>query len=499
MDNLKKIILMIIVLISIIGFGCNEEEFLNETPVSSLTNKNFFESSADFEQGVNGCYQSLMNIFGPSGRPYGLWAMEEMRSDNTTFQRGPNNSLSPLWNLCEFQMDYGSRITTDLWNYSYRGIGKCNSLLRNIEDKEVNNKVRYQAETKFLRALYYHYMVGYFGDIPLVTTVIDSYEDAFENDIRVPESQVYEQILSDLNDAKQNLPKSYSSSDAGRATEGAARTLLAKVLMRLGRYGDAASELEAVMSSGQYSLLDDYSSVFNINNENNEEIVFSVQYIEGPYGLYNSYQYFFLPYQVDPEYLSGFNPNSGHCGENLPTRDLINSFEEGDVRQAMIDTSFTHEFGYYHGQIVPFTRKYMHPGHSEERNTGANFKVLRYSHVLLMLAECYLREGGGDPVPLVNQVRERSGLDALNDVTLDDILHERRIEFHCEADRWGTLVRFHKEGDIDVVELMQAHGEEERERPAIKGTAFSKIKLLYPIPTSVIELNSQIEQNPEYK
>jgi hypothetical protein len=164
----------------------------------------------------------------------------------------------------------------------------------------------------------------------------------------------------------------------------------------------------------------------------------------------------------------------------------------------MIDFGYIdEEFGTYQGNIVPFTKKFWDPGHAVQYVTGTDFPLYRYPHVLLMLAECYLREGGGDPVPLVNQVRRRAGLPNLSSVTLDDIIHERRVEFHCEADRWWVLLRTGK-----AVEVMTAHGNEEKaNRPTdvIPSTAFQKIKLLFPIPTNVLQNDPTMEQNPEYQ
>ena len=226
------------------------------------------------------------------------------------------------------------------------------------------------------------------------------------------------------------------------------------------------------------------------------EIIFSVQYIEGIYGLGSTFMYQFLPWNSERVYLPLLQ-ELPYTGANQPTEDLINSFEAGDKRKAMIDFSFIdhkHNTGIYHDSIVPFTRKFWDPGHSERLITGNNFPVFRYPLVLLMLAECYLRDGGGDPLPLVNQVRERAKLPALTSVTLDDIIHERRVEFHCEADRWDVLVR------VGIAkEVMQAHTKTQYGLPNVSANAYKDIQLLFPISNRVIELNPNIEQNPEYK
>ncbi len=498
---MKKLLNTIPVLILILlMYSCNEEDFLNESPISELSTKSFFETSAQFEQAVNASYTNLIALAGNddiSNSDGIFWVMGEVRSDNTTYQiNTTDQSGHELWEVDKFTMNAENGYVQGAWNNCYEGIGKCNIVLKYSEEKDYENKDRYIAEVKFLRALYYFTLVKTFGDIPLVTQPAGSYSDAFEGNQRVSTELVYDQIVSDLNDAKQNLPKSYSSADIGRATEGAARTLLAKVLMWLNKYSEAATELETVILDKQYSLLDDYASVFSIDNENNEEIIFSIQCIEGTYGLGSANMYRFTPWNSGTQYIS-HGQVLARTGMNIPTEDLINSFEEGDERLAMIDTAYIDDdFGTYHGNIVPFTRKFWDPNHAVQYVTGTNFPLFRYPHVLLMLAECYVREGGGDPLPLINEVRTRAGLGTLSSVTLDDIIQERRMEFHCEADRWDVLVRTGK-----AVDVMTTHGiMEKANRPTvIISTAFNHINLLFPIPSSVLENDPTMEQNPEYK
>lgn len=490
-------------LIMVAGFlfcSCDEEEFLNEIPVSQISTESFFENSSQFVQAVNAAYTNLGPLAGNQSLGIGdgtFWSFAEVRSDNTTYQNNlTDQSGNRWWDLDQFVMSASNALVSVAWDNCYQGIGKCNIVIQYAEEADFENKSRYIAEVKFLRALYYFTLVHYFGDVPLVTEPAASYNEAFEGNKRVSSELVYDQIVADLNDAKQNLPQTYGEIDAGRATEGAARTLLAKVLMWRNRYGEAVTELESVINSQVYALLDDYAAVFDINNENNEEIVFSVQFIEGTYGLGSANMYRFTPWNSGTTYLP--HPQVlARTGMNIPTTDLINSFEEGDERLSMIDFSWIdEEFGTYNGNIVPFTRKFWDPNHSVQYVTGNNFPLFRYPHVLLMLAECYLREGTGDAASLVNQVRQRAGLAPLSSVTIEDVIHERRIEFHCEADRWDVLVRTGK-----AMEVMTAHGTEQKEnRPnTIRGQAYDKIKLLFPIPSSVLENDPTMEQNPEYK
>lgn len=479
-----------ILLIILILWGCDDEKFLDENPITVINAGSFYKTSKEFEQSVNSAYSELQDLTRDA-----YWILQELRSDVSTFQLNQQNQAAIAWNDIDlFTVIVDNSLISAAWNNLYQGIEKCNTTLHYIKDVDVENKDRFIGEVKFLRAFYYSNLVQYFGDVPLITDIISTREDAFNQNKRVVKATVYAQIVSDLKEAIDYLPAEYSGNDVGRATKGAARTLLAGTLMWQGDYQGAKTELEAVISSNKYSLLNNYTSVFDIANENNKEIIFDVQFIEGTNGLGNDLMYRFLPWNSGTTYLP-FPQSNSSTGFNNPTEDLIESFETGDVRKSMIDTTWIDRENYtYHDSIVPFTRKFMDPNHTVNRITGSNFPIFRYPHVLLMLAECYLREGNGNPVPLVNQVRARAGLPALSTVTLNDIFDERKFEFHCEGDRWGVLVRTGL-----AKEVMLAHRQKEKQRANTIYNTYGDVKLLYPIPDHVLSLDPTMEQNPEYK
>jgi starch-binding outer membrane protein, SusD/RagB family len=472
--------------------GC-WKDFLQENPVDSLTANNYYNSESDFLYAVNSAYTSLQNLYGSTSNSWNgsYWAFSEMRSDNTTYQyNNVDLSGSRYEEMDKFIMTADNDLLSSCWNYSYEGIAKCNSVLYYIADKDFDSKDQFVGEVKFLRALYYKHLVQYFGAVPLSTSLVQSYKEAYSVDTRTPTDSIYAQIIEDLNDAKEKLPSSYSSANWGRATEGAARTLLADVYMWEGNYSDAATELEKVQTLG-YSLLPDYADIFDINNEENSEIIFSVQYIGGNYGLGSFYMYRFLPWNSGTDLIAK-GQYQARTGQNIPTTDLLNSFEDNDARKNMI--------AYYvdgNGETIPYTIKFMDKNHTVRGQTGNDFPVYRYSKVLLMLAECYLEEGKSEEaMNLVNQVRNRAGLANLTSISLDDIIQERRVEFFCEADRWDVLVRTGK-----AEEVMLEHGaRQKQERPiAVSSSSYNTIQMLFPIPNDVITLNPNIEQNPEYQ
>jgi len=236
--------------IGIVLMGC--EDFLDEVPVTTLNTANFFQSEKDFEQALNAAYSNLHSL-SDSRTEFdgGYWSFSEMRSDNTTFMFNTSDRSGHLfWYMDTFVMDSQSDLVVNVWRESYAGIGKCNTVIEYGEGQTFESGNRIIAEAKFLRALYYAYLVRYFGNVPLVTKAAESYEEAFSGNMKVSKAEIYALIEADLEFAKNNLD--YTTEEPGRATQGAARTLLAKELMWQGKYADAIPELEHVIANGPY-------------------------------------------------------------------------------------------------------------------------------------------------------------------------------------------------------------------------------------------------------
>ena len=481
----------------IMFFGCNKEEiFLNEAP-SAVSTESFFKTSADFEALATACYAYMRPCY--SGNYMGsVLLMGEIRSDNTTIEVcNYNEGLDEFYDIDKFVETPANGQLPAVWNNLYQCIGRCNNAIYYIDLKGAGFEGvnQYRAETEFIRALMYYNLVLYWGDVPLVTTKVNSMEQAFALDTRVSKNLVFDQMIADLTDAKANLPENYDAANVGRVTADAARVLYAEVLMWQEKYTEAATELKAVMAGGRHSLLNDYASVFSINNEMNAEIIFACQYIAGPYGQSSNHMYTFSPSMAGLDILP-FGQETEVAGMNIPTTSLIRSFEKGDKRLCMIDTTFVNKNlgDDYEDTIVPYTKKYWDYNATQREICGSDVPILRYPHVLLMLAECYLVAGGGDPVPLVNMVRERAGLPALSTITLDDIIHERRVEFNVENDRWPVLVRTGK-----ALAVMTAHGiEQKQQRKSFVSPAYDRINLLFPIPMDAMSINPKLTQNPGY-
>jgi hypothetical protein len=417
------------------------KDFIDLKPISNITSENFYLTQADFSNAVNGAYAGLR-----SGGTYGSnsYVFGEIRTDNTV--PVPSGSVTDQDEFHRFYIKTTNPFISGRWNDCYAAIARCNPILERIGAISMDNnlKARYIAETKFLRALYYFQLVQTFGDVPLVLKEIKDPGEGY-NYARSPKAEVYAQIERDLADAEAILPNAYSGADLGRATKGAAKAILGRVLLVEHKYPQAAAKLKEVIDLGVYNLLTNYTDVFRVNNKYNAEGIFDVQYKSGQVGLGNGWPNSFAPLNS-----GNFVIAFGGDGNNVPTSDLIAEYETNDLRfNATIATQYTNTTT---GAIVKvnYTKKYFDVPAAKNDN-GNNIPVIRYADVLLMYAEALNEQGyvaGGDAFTNLNKVRTRAGLAALTAAQVPDqqnfrlaMEHERRVEFAFENLRWYDLVR----------------------------------------------------------
>jgi starch-binding outer membrane protein, SusD/RagB family len=493
-----SLVLVIIITLPFFLIGC--DDFLTTSPENSISDIDFFQNDTQFEQAVIGAYSKLQNMYEFQ------WRLTELRSDNTTVMfNDANRGPHPMWFLDEFTDDATNQNLAPYWQHVYEGIQRTNTVLVQIEDFEFNNeglKNQLIGEAKFLRGFYYFNLVRLFGGVPLVLDQVRSPDDAFTTlESRASKEDVFNQILRDVNDAAELLPANYTGSDIGRATEGAARTLLADIHMTLNNYSEAIVELESVMAMG-YSLLPEFSDIFDPSNKNHDETIFDVNYAELDHNrsLGSNFIYFFAPFTSGSQ-ITGFSGTP--TGVNIPTRGILNAFEEGDLRKESSIGYFIDPVNSQHGiaigDTIPYIKKYDWP-HQIQGVTNSNWPVYRYAHVLLMMAESVNEIDGPDEAyTYINEVRQRADLDdlpqGLNQSQFREaIIHEQRVELAFENHRWFQLLRTDR-----AMEAMQAHGDVHRNiQPHLTEPAYiiEEYKFTYPIPQRELTLNPNLEQNP---
>lgn len=476
---MKKTTLIIFVLSGLI-LSC--KDFVDIPSPTLVRQDSYFKSTTDFTAAVNGMYQGLRTYYSS------FYLLAEIPSDNAQINgyvlaNGPLDQLTWLSTTGEIQ---------NQWVNSYSVIARCNTILTKIENFEMDPtlKKQYQGEAKFIRALIYFNLIQFFGDVPLVLQSIESEDEAYKF-LRAPVSEVYKQIKSDLLLAAENLPTKYDAISKGRVTSGAALSLLGKVYVTNKEFDQALSVLTTVVDANQYKLLTDYEKVFSVDNKNNEEIVFDIQYFGGGgFGEGSNFSLFFAPAGSGTEITSGGNPGSANSG----TLDLFNAFEKGDLRKKVAIALWPSPDSLYY--TLKFRSKPI--ASNEGRN---NWPVIRYSDVLLLLSE--VKNETSDitgALKYLNQVRNRAALPSLQDLGQTElrqaIQKERRVELCFEGHRWFDLLR-----SGTMLSTMRLYKQKYLKYGGylVVNYDITDNKVLFPIPFREVSVNPELRQNPGYK
>jgi hypothetical protein len=496
-----KHITILIIMFCLLSCG---DDFLDKTDPSTLVASSFYETEAQVRQAVNGVYGQLQGIISNQ------WAYNEFVSDNTTlhFNIG-NRGQGPSLEAIEFwQMNSGTSNINNLYSSIYLTMVNINTALSKLPGAKFDEglKAQYEGELKFMRGYYYFLLVQYFGEVILITEPLQVPSQAYAFE-RQPVDAVYELIHSDLNFAINALPSSYNSANVGRATKGAALTLLGKVQLTRKEYANAVATLNQVLPLG-YSLLPNYADVFDPLKKNHAESIFEVQFQgDNTAGEGSNFIYTFAPLFSSGAVINFPGQDGG--GWNTPSRDMIAAYEGGDLRKDVsLKEGYTNKSNIW--VPVPFINKYNHP-HTILNVTNDNWPVLRYADVLLMLAEAINEQGNptAEAYDYLNAVRTRAGLAELSGLDQasfrDAVLKERRVELAFENHRWFDLKR--TKTPAELATFLNAYAATEKSNPTtdrggIPFSAgdyqFSDYEVLFPIPANEIRINPKLTQNPGY-
>lgn len=477
--------------------SCSEND-LEVTHPNNLSPETFFQTAEQAQSSVDAVYANLQTR--------GLYArhmffmMDNMSHENTPALHLEADKLE----YSEFTFNSSHGPIRDYWESCFRGINKANFVIGNEEAiYAVNetflstvNKNKIMGEAKFLRALYYFYLVTRFGDVPL----IDGIPDGPAGYPRSPASDIYQLIIADLQDAE-SLLLDKADSENGRANKGAAIALLGKTYLFMGNKSAALTEFNKIY--GQYGLEDNYFDNFTEEGEHGSESIFEVEFNDdlGDGAKWDS--------QVSGAGLNEVTFRGQEYGllnwfNVYPSDDLLNEYEAGDSRYQ--DNFYSSGDTYAEGastigtgdllvdgiQTIAGWKKYQnyYKDASEDQASGINAKVIRYADVLLMMAECTYENNPGTAIGYINEVRQRPsvGLTPISGLTgtalFDAIVHERKVELAGEQTRFPDMVRWGIAGQ------------------ELAGTGFTAGKNeLFPIPDAEISTNEAIDnsnQNPGY-
>lgn len=485
-----KNVVLLIVLLHLFFSSCSKS-YIDLAPISNMNGTSFFKTEADIKIAVNGAY-NMLQLSGLYGNK--LPVVIEARSGNTTNSemRGEPNQED----IILYVETTDNSNVKQIWTDSYKAIMTYNTVLGRIDplnNIETTKKNIYIGQLKFLRALAYFNLVRLFGDVPLVLKEITAPEESFTYK-RESVSDVYKQIIKDLGDAEQ-LPISYSSADVGRATSGAAKTLLAQVYLTQKDFSSAKNKLKEVIDLGIYGLLTNYGYLWDLKHENSNESIFEVQFKKGGTGTGSAFANL-----AAPTFSSPYTVSVGRASGNIcPTQDMENEYETGDLRKnlSMVPGYFGKGGIWVEAKWcikykdVPFVAS----------DCDNNWPLMRYADALLMYAEV-LNELGyvpdGEAFTYLNTIRSRAGLQPKTSSNADiklrvqnqdefrnAVYHERRTELAFEGHQYYDLIRTGR-----LLETM---------RKFYFGSSVQDHQILFAIPQVEIDKNpDMIWQNPGY-
>jgi hypothetical protein len=509
MKNYKLRFLMPLYLISLLLWSCTN---LDETPLSSVTPDNFYQTEQELVSAVVPVYSSLNDY------TWGEYMfLQEMSSDEIFVpQRGGDWGDGGVWReLHEHKWTPSHGMMNSAWNAAYRGVARANSVLENMEKSPSQSPLKpvFTAEVRVLRAFYYWWLVDEFGGVPVVTAAIIDPKKPPQPNTR---QEVFDFIVNEINAALPNLEVSFGGGNHGRVTRGAAQTLLATVYLNaqvytgVPKWNECVQACEAVINSGMYNLLPSYSDFFKLANDgpSNVESIWVVGHKQQD-GVGFVRFMATLHYNQLPQ-----NPWNGFS----VLADFYNKFDTSDVRyshmlvgpqfvlagpnagQPAFDRQgnrldFTVEspiIGATEGNGVRILKWQVDPAQSGG-NAGNDFAIFRYPHLLLTKAEA-LNELNGpnqESIDLINQVRARCFEPdkpiALADFSTKEalrnrILNERGFEFLWE--------NFRRQDQIRTNHWLEAW--------TLKPASDGPHRQLYPIPQVQLDANPNLRQNPGY-
>ncbi len=461
-----KKILVFASLATLLMTSCGDS-FFDLEPASSVTIDKVYKTASDYNVAVIGCYaklQSQVNFYTECC---------EYRSDNLSLG-APTAGTQDRYDIDHFTEKPSNGILSSYWANFNNNVYRCNLLLDQIDGANFaeNLKKQYKGEAMFIRALNYFNMYRIWGGVPATKHVVSAAEAL--KVARYSDEQMFDLIAGDLKEIVDNnyLPETYSSADMGRATSGAAKALLGKVYLTFHKWTEAKDILSQLI--GKYQLVSPIAQVFNVDNKNNNEIIFAVHFNKEIEGEGHSYWY---------------NLTNASDDTNQ-TSSLLNTFPTGDARKDLITYVQVEK-------TVRLMNKFYDTKSPTFKTVGNDQILLRYADVLLMYAEAlneiqYDASEGSLALKYLNAVRQRAGISNLTAKQLPTqekfrkgILVERQREFPYEGQRWFDLVR------MGFAKSVMAEN----------GVEIKDYQLLFPIPQQEIEKvgnKSILWQNPGY-
>jgi hypothetical protein len=514
--NTKRNVFNFIIAIMLIGGLTNCEDQLTPVIYSDLTPEIFYKTPEDFNNAVVSLYNAFLTDWGTTDIGDGMWYTSLYNCDRKSYWcrsmlTTDELYLNPSWdpNLVNFTWGPSTYSGGEEPTYpKVRYIARATGIIDQIEKSTTVNeniKMQFLAEAKVLRAWLMYVVYDFFGPVPVR---IDPYKLTDTTILPRPTKEEYcAQIEKDLTDAlaipNATFPEAYNNDQTnwGRVSKGVARMLLLKLYMHNRQWDKAETIANEIVSMNYYSLLPDYTEVFN--KMRNKELIYSV-----PCNSSNPNWWLapLFPGNFKAAKLGNDSIKleiNGWYGFWMPWS-FYEKFDTNDTRRnTTIISSYVNNKGKKITKTSspalqgPIPMKYTKPIGEKGPSFFMDLVVFRYAEVLLSLAEAINEQRGpADAFQYVNQVRNRAGLTSPSKVWnitniptkeafRDSILVERGRELYCEGQRRQDLVRHGK-----YIQYAIDRG----------ATGATPGDTLFPIPINVIiEGRGIVIQNPGYE
>ncbi|HEX4876679.1 MAG TPA: RagB/SusD family nutrient uptake outer membrane protein [Chitinophagaceae bacterium] len=463
MKKIFKITTVAALALMVTATGC--KKFLTQEVPGAYAETDFYKTDQDISQAVIGVYDMMQAHYNNNWGS--LYMVKSLLSDESNCGGSDAGDQPGYQTLDDYNFDATNDKVRDAWRMCYFTIYRANKV---INKTDANNALRRRlvAEAKTLRAYNYLELVSLWGDVPLVLNDIPPAQ--YTSTGRKPKADIYAQIVKDLQEAMPDLPLK-NAAESFRVSKGTAQALLGKAFLFQQKWTEAATNLEAVITSNQYSLAPSVGAVFSKNGEFGSESLFEISYTN-----MRAYDWGNFPWDWQPEsniHIQLMGPRGdfytkapadsliGGWGFVYPRQKLWDAFiAAGDVnrrRQTIMSQGELVAAGGNWSNPTAwdytgfFQRKYgsfsvQTGGPIGELNYGTNWRHLRYADVLLMAAEAFYRSANESKAhTYLNLVRNRAGLGSITPTgtaLFDAIVRERQLELAFEGVRFVDLVRW---------------------------------------------------------
>lgn len=431
------------------------EDTLTENPDSYYTRKDFFTNPSNAEMAINGIYNTLAALYGYND------GQNSAASDDILYPTGGSGKDNTRRDMGHYAITTSNKTLEALWNGKYEQLNRANYCIQNIVEMQgyqTNERLKeLVGQAKVLRAQASLDLIRYWGDVPYKTTYSSSYEDAYQP--RTDREKIYDQVIQDLNEAKQVLPWADESSSPEKITQGTARGLLMRALLARAGYSlhmdgklerpeealrqeyfkAVIDEWDAFRKNGYHGFYDGgYEALFKGFSEgvlNSKESLFEVAFYypvnQGYWGTYMG------PSVVAPNVSTGeLSKYMGRANASFRAIPEWRGFFEANADGSAIDKrrdiaicTYAYSWdnktmshvkkedktgrNWYPGK---WRREWTPAGSTKNLNcTDINYCMLRYADVVLMAAEAYNETGNTTEAwALLDKVRERAGATQVN-------------------------------------------------------------------------------------